>query len=116
MQDRRILASKLDRRVELSKPSTSADAFNENVLFQVVYSNFPAHRKDSTSNQDENLDNNLIQGESRVEWEIRFLPGLDIKTNWRLKDIHDGKMYEILSPPTEIGRRQGIRIVTKLIQ
>ncbi|MCF2443650.1 head-tail adaptor protein [Dyadobacter sp. CY345] len=116
MPDNRLLSSKMDRRVEFSKPSASADAYNENTDFEVVYSNFPAHRKDSSSSQDESEDINLIRGEARVEWVIRFLPNLNIATNWKLKDLHDGQTYEVTAPPTEIGRRQEIRIVTKLIQ
>ena len=115
MSDNRSFSSKLDRRVEFLKPSATADAFNENVGFESVYLSFPAHRKDSTSKQDESLSDNLIQGVANVEWEIRFLPGLEIKTNWRLKDLHDGKVYEVIAPPVEIGRRQGIRITTKIV-
>jgi len=117
MSDNRIQSSKLDRRIELSRPTTSVDAYNEaQTVFEVLYTNFPAHRKDSTSNEDETQENKVVRGESRVEWEIRFLPGLNIKTTWKIKDLHDGNNYEIIAPPTEIGRRQGIRITTKLIQ
>jgi len=117
MPDNRTLSSKMDRRIELSRPTTSVDAYNEaQTVFETVYTNFPAHRKDGSSNEDETQENKVVRGESRVEWEIRFLPGLDIKTTWKIKDLHDGKTYEITSPPTEIGRRQGIRIVAKLIQ
>jgi len=114
--DNRSFSSKLDRRVEFLKPSASVDSFNENVAFETVYSNYPAHRKDSASKQDESQSNNLIQGIAMVEWEIRFLPGLSIHTGWRLKDLHDGKIYEITAPSVEIGRREGIRITTKIIQ
>lgn len=114
----RNFTGKLDRRVQLLKPSTARDpVFNEKGTgFEIAYSNYPARRIDRTSNENENLDTNLIKGKVQVEWQLRFIPSLGIKTDWKLIDIFSGQEYNIIAPPTEIGRRQGITLVTELIQ
>lgn len=118
MQANKNLSGSYNRRLEILRPyDDQNDSFNEaDTLFEVVYSSYPARKIDSSSTESEKTESNLVSGSSTVVWEIRYIPTLKIKTNWRIKDIYDQTIYEISSPPTEIGHRQAIRIVAKIIQ
>lgn len=116
-QDKNRLAGKYDRRVELIRPINSTNSFNEPLTSQeVVYSNFPAKKFDLPSGDGESKDGNIVQVKIEIDWEIRFIPGLTIDTTWKIRDMHDGQVYEITSPPTEVGRREGIKLKTKVVQ
>lgn len=112
-------AGRLDRRVELLRPVTGRDLVtNEKYAsgFEVAYSNFPAHRKENVTADNENLNGRVIQASNIIEWELRFIPAMGISTAWKLKDLHDGRTYDIISPVTEIGRRQGLRVKTMILE
>jgi hypothetical protein len=116
MQDKKG-AGAYNRRVQILKPKTIPNKFNEKkTSFEVVYEKYPAKRLDAVSKADESLENHLIAGSSVVEWDLRYIRTLQIKTSWRIKDIFDGKTYEIIAPATEKGNGQGIRVLSKLIE
>lgn len=105
-----------DRRVELLRPVNTVNSYNEDQLvYEVAYSNYPAKKEDS-SQGDESQEGNIVRAESETGWEIRFIPGLAINATWKLKDMYDGKIYEIIAPPSENGRRISIKIKTKVVQ
>lgn len=109
-------AGRYDRRIDILEPT---DGFTDSNEPQTVYvpkfRNFPACRLE-TSGESENLKDRVVEGKIRTEWEIRYIQNIGIKTNWRIKDIHDGRTYKIVSPTSEIGRRQGMKLVTELIE
>ncbi|MCE7038989.1 hypothetical protein [Dyadobacter sp. CY312] len=114
----KIVAGHYNRRLQLIKPTAVRDPVtNEEKIEDVVaYSSYPAYRDDRPTGEGENLDSNLVSGKVRVAWEIRFIPKLGIKTDWKIRDIFDGTMYTIVAPPTEIGFREGYRLLTEIAQ
>ena len=114
-QDKRG-AGKYDRRIEILEPTNAVTDTNEPQLVYVPkYYNFPACRLDA-SGESEDQNNRVVEGKLKVEWEIRFIQNIGIKTNWRIRDTHDGQTYKLIAPPSEIGRRQGMKLVTELVQ
>ncbi len=116
MQDRRG-AGRYNRRVQLLQPKTVTDEYNEaKTEFVVVFDMYPAQRMDTTSTKDEEQSNRIVKGLAVVEWRLRYIPTLDIRIDWEIKDLLDGKTYEVIEPATEIGRQEAIRVLTKIVQ
>jgi hypothetical protein len=111
-------AGKYDRRVQIYKPTTIANAVNQKLAGppELVYDKFPAHRKENARQIEESVQNNSSRSALIVEWELRFIPGLDIKTDWMIKDIFSSKSYKVISPSAEIGRREGILVRTEILE
>ncbi|MCE7071993.1 head-tail adaptor protein [Dyadobacter sp. CY327] len=117
MSDKITGAGAYNRRIQLLMPQSTPNRFNEKQTgFAIAYNKYPAKRLDATSKTDEGLEKHLVSSGSVVEWHLRFIKNLPIKTTWRIKDIFDGKIYQVVSPATEIGNRQGIRVLTKIIE
>ena len=111
------MSARLDRRIELLEPVTADNDYNETQInFDVAYSNFPAHRKDSVTTDGEKQEGQVIQASNVTEWEIRFIPNLNIKSTWKIRDMFSGEIYQIISPVAEIGRREGYRIKTMVVE
>ncbi|MET7253462.1 hypothetical protein [Dyadobacter fermentans] len=81
---------------------------------ELVYDNFPAYRKEPGSVEEDNEKRNASRSVTSVDWEIHFIPGLDIETGWKIKDIFSGKLYNVVADATEIERRKRILIKTEL--
>lgn len=117
MPDKVTGSGAYNRRVQLLRPQSSPGGYNEKqTSFAIAYDKYPAKRLDATSKTDEGLEQNLVSSATVVEWDLRFIKALPIKTTWRIKDIFDGRTYQVVSPATEIGNRQGIRVLTKIIE
>lgn len=110
-------AGRYDRRIRLMKPVETENEYNEtDIEFEIAFSNYPAHRKESVTTDSEQLDGKVVQATNITEWELRFIPNLNIKSTWQLVDMFNGMTYQIISPATEIGRRQALRIKTMVIE
>lgn len=111
-------SGRYNRRVQVIKPTTIVNEANEEQTGpeEIVYARYPACRieKDHTGN--EGVDNNVNRSELRVDWDLRFIPILQIKTNWRLKDLTDGKEYRVIAPVIDIGRGSGLLVKTVIIE
>jgi hypothetical protein len=104
-------------RVKLLRPVNVVNDYNESqTSFEVAYNNYPAMRKDSVTADNEDQTGQVIQATNVVEWELRFIPNLGIKTSWKMIDVFSGQEYEIVSPVTEVGFRQGYRVKTKIVE
>ncbi|QRQ99713.1 phage head completion protein [Dyadobacter sandarakinus] len=114
-QDR--LAGKYDRRIDLLRADTDTDDPNneQQTIYVAAFENFPACKLESKG-QDEELDGNSLKGSIIVSWQIRYIPTIAINTTWKIRDTHDGLEYELVGPPIEIGRRQALKLNTRLVQ
>jgi len=121
-QDRAKLARKYDRRVDIIRPVDEDNSVNEaGTGSLVVYSNYPAQRLDSVNGAGEDLAEHVASGSVECEWDLRFIPDLNNKTNgvkttWKLRDVFTDQFYEIIAPITEIGRGEGWRVKTMILQ
>jgi hypothetical protein len=122
MQDKN-LTGKLDRRIEFHRPADSENEYNETQTeFVKAFEKIPAHRSDNVTTDSEGLNGKVIHASNITEWTVRFMkllaPGSEdgIKSSWKIRDMHSGQWYEIISPVTEMGRKQSLRIKSKLIE
>lgn len=111
-------AGKYDRRIQFLEPETIVNEVNEQSTGELIikYDNFPACRLDKILATDEEVVSNASRSILAVDYEIRFIPGLDIETSWVIKDLFDGRIYKIVSPVSEIGRREGLLIKTEYVE
>lgn len=116
MQDNRILASKLDRRITIQYPTETRDSENETQTEWVtLFDKFPASKKEGGSSEGEDLKmGTALRAEVELEWEIRYFGPNHPKAKWRIIDEY-GNMHDIIAPPTEIGRRQGWKLKTRQV-
>lgn len=109
----------LDRRVELKKPTTvrAAGSNESELVYESVVKKLPAGRpKETASGGKEDLEmNSALRAETDVEWVIRYFGSNHPRANWRLIDEY-GTTHDIISPPTEIGRRKGWALKTRIVQ
>jgi hypothetical protein len=116
MQDK-FSPNKYNRRVNLLQPVAVESAYNETqISFEIARSNYPAHRSDDVTTDGEKQDGKVVQSTNVVEWELRFIPNMGIKSTWKLVDVFTGQQYQIISPVTEIGRRQALRVKTMIVE
>lgn len=117
MPDNRTLSSKLDRYVRLEKPVEGRDAANERFTdWQTVIERLSAGRLEKSGTQDENLEGRQLNATEEVYWISRALFGdKRPRASWRLIDEYGG-IYELIAPPTEIGRREALQYKTRQIQ
>lgn len=122
MQDRRRGVGQFDRRIQLIKPVSVPNRLNEpKTGEEIVYSNFPAWRKDPGLTDEQNTKNNASRSVTEVDFEIHFIPDLmiganKILTDWKIKDEFSGEVYKVVAPATELGRRYRILIHTELVR
>jgi len=105
-------------RVQLIKPTLirDPDTNEEKLEDVVVYSNYPAMKREQPTGQSETLSANAIFGKTRVTWELRFIPNLGIKTDWKIRDMFDKTVYNVIAPSTELDFRQGYLVLTEVAQ
>jgi len=105
-----------DRRVQILEPVEIADEYNEKQLvFSVKYGSFPAGKLDDSKTDDESLTGRIVQSDSIVRWQLRFVPNLGIKTSWKIKDLFSGLTYEVIAPVEEVGRREAWLVKTRIV-
>ena len=110
-------AGKYRWRIEFLEPVDVVNDFNEkDTEHHVKYTNFPACKVEKNRSSDESNEGNQIQTTLKVEWLIRFIPGLEIDSNWRIKDLFENRIYKIISPVEEVGFRQEYLIKTEFVQ
>jgi repressor of nif and glnA expression len=111
-------AGKYDRRIQFLEAETIVNDFNEASTGELVikFDNFPACRLDNVQTADKEVVSNSLRSILSVDYEIRFIPGLDIKTSWVIKDLFDGRTYKIVAPVSEIGRQQGLLIKAEFVE
>ncbi|KQS33968.1 head-tail adaptor protein [Dyadobacter sp. Leaf189] len=115
-QDKRR-AGKYDRRIQFLEPIEIVDDFNEqDIEYVVKFDNFPACKVAKTTTDGEDNISNQIQSSLQVNWIIRFLPGLNINTKCRIKDLYDGRVYKIVAPLDEVGRMFEYLIKTEFVE
>lgn len=106
-----------NRRVTLQKPANGRGAFNEpqTVLVPVV-ANLPAFKSKEPTGGKEGLElDKALRSEIDQEWKVRYFGSEMPKSNWVLIDEY-GIRYQVISPATEIGKRQGWVLKTKVVE
>lgn len=105
-----------DRRITLQEPVTVTNDFNEALTeWETVWSHVPAARSEAAAGK-EGLEGHVVRASGETEWQTRFLGFADRpRATWRIIDEY-GDTYEIIAPPMEVGRRQGWKFKTRLIQ
>ena len=111
-------AGRFNRRVQLIKPTVVRDPITneEKLVDEILFANYPAYRSENISSENENQDANLVTAKMRINWEIRYIPNLGITADWKIRDVYDGTLYTIVSPPSEIGLRLGYNLLTEIAQ
>jgi SPP1 family predicted phage head-tail adaptor len=98
-------AGKLDRRLTIRRlTETGRNAYNEPILEWADVATVWAQQRPERGS--ERFAAAQVNGTSVMTFQIRYLAGLDVKD--RL--VYEGREYEIVAPPREIGRRVGIEI------
>jgi hypothetical protein len=116
MQDKR-LAGKYNRRLEISEPVSVSGRFNEKKTeMQVKYPSYPACKIERTLTDDQSVQGNVERAVLDVEWDLRFIPNFFLGAGWQVRDIFDGRKYNVVAPSSEINRAEGILIRTKLVE
>ncbi|MCF0060123.1 head-tail adaptor protein [Dyadobacter chenwenxiniae] len=107
-----------DRRIAILRPQTIVNDFNEEFTgeMKVVYTGVAANREDTSKTDAEDVVSNVMRSILFYDYRIRFMVGLDIKTSWQIKDLFDGRIYKIIAPVSEVGRREGLLIKTQYIE
>lgn len=114
--ERRRGAGIYDRRIQVLEPIIAPNEYNEEQLaYQVKYDRFPAGILSGLSGDNESLDGRLVQSTSRVDWQLRFVSNIGIRTSWRIKDLLSGLTYEVIAPIQEVGRREAWLIKTQIV-
>lgn len=104
-----------DRRIQILEPVIDANDYNEDQLsFEIKYDNFPAGKLESVSEANEAMEGRVVQSASRVDWQLRFVPDIGIKTSWKIKDLFSGLIYEVIAPIQEVGRREAWLVKTQI--
>ncbi|MCF0074477.1 head-tail adaptor protein [Dyadobacter sp. CY261] len=116
-RDRRRGIGIYDRRIQILEPVSEANDYNEDQLsFEVKYGSFPAGKLDSVSEVNEAMEGQVIQSAARVDWQLRFVPDIGIKTSWKIKDLFSGLTYQVIAPIQEIGRREAWLVKTQIVE
>jgi hypothetical protein len=108
-----------NRRLQLIRPITVANDFNEKFTKDVIeFESFPARRIDGDKTEDESSTGNKSASVLSVDWDLRYIPlhKLAIDTTWKLRDLHDKRVYKVVAPATEIGWREGILVKTEFVE
>lgn len=99
-------AGRLDRKVELHRPTSTADTFGQKVETYTKEADVWAMKKDVAAT--EGIEGEQVVARVRTEWTIRYRS--DIRPTWRV--VYDSKTYTI-DGILEIGRREGLRLLTE---
>lgn len=101
---------KLDRRIRIQSVHESRDAYGETLLtfgdWLTVSASYRALRVT------EKFMSQHLQGEIEAIFTIRYMPGVSEK--WRIE--YEGVTYEIVGPPKEIGRHEGLELHSRLVR
>lgn len=111
----RTLGSTMDRRVTIQKRSSTRDEYNEQTTWENVLTGVAAAMKEGGSSDEEGEKMNRVRASTEIEWTTRLITPRP-QADWRLIDEYDSTIYDIIAPPTEVGRREGYKILTRLMQ
>lgn len=98
-------AGRMDRKVDLMKPTTTTDSFGQVVESFAAEVSVWAQKRDVTGREDVEADQVVAQ--VRTEWTIRWRS--DILPTWRIR--YGSEIY-LIDGILEIGRREGMKILT----
>lgn len=101
----------MDRRITIQQPVTVADAHNEqSTEWEAVFVCLPAAMEPHSGGSEDER-GNMISAAVTTEWTTRFISPRP-QANWRILDEYSGLVYDIVAPPVEMGRRQGLNYKT----
>lgn len=101
-------AGTMDRRITLQHRSLTPDAHGQKVVGYITYAEVWAQRLDVTAR--ERLASQQVIAESSCRFRLRYRN--DVVATDRV--LCEGVTYNI-TPPTEIGRREGIEILASAV-
>ena len=102
-------AGRMDRQVTLQARTVSRNAQGEDVASYTDLATVWAEKFDLRGR--EYFAAQQSRAEVTTRWRIRYLDSL--RAVDRL--VHDGTAYDVVAPPAEIGRRQGLELVTTAV-
>lgn len=106
-----------NRKVELLRPVTVENDFNESqTSYEPAYSGWPARRLDKLSSEDENVKGNAARSILSHDWELRFAPNLELNSKWQIRDMLDGKIYQVVAPVSEVDFRVALLVKTEIVE
>lgn len=102
-------AGKMDRRVTLQARTVTRNAQGEDVATYADLATVWAEKFDLRGR--EYFAAQQSRAEVTTRWRIRY------RDNLRAVDrlVHDGTAYDVVAPPAEIGRQQGLELVTTAV-
>lgn len=98
-------AGRMDRKVDLLRPTTSTDSFGQVSETFTTEAAVWAQKKDVTAR--EAVEADQVVAQIRTEWTIRWRS--DITPQWRIR--YGSEIYTI-DGILEIGRREGMKILS----
>lgn len=99
-------AGRMDRQVTLQTRSVTRNAQGEDVATYVDLATVWAEKIDLRGR--EFFAAQQSRAEVTTRWRIRWRT--DLTSVDRL--LHEGRVYDVVAPPAEVGRRQGLELVT----
>ena len=104
-----MIAGKLDRRITLLAPVVSENTFGEEVSSFEARGTVWAEWLEGQGR--EFFSAARVNAEIAVVCKIRWRD--DVAADWRV--LYGGRAFEIVGPPAELGRRDGLRLSLKSI-
>jgi head-tail adaptor len=103
-----LAKGKLDRRVTIERATTTPDAHNEPVLTWGDHATRWASMRPAPGT--ERFQNAETAAEALMRFVFLWEDGLVLVTD-RLRLEDDGRRYDVIAPPMEIGRREGLEVL-----
>ena len=100
-------AGRLDREISIYRMVQTIGEFKDKILIKELVDTVRAGKR--FINGSESLVRNEMSSSRVLVFTIRFRT--DIKTDYIIE--YDGLFYDIISPPEELGRREGLNIRVK---
>lgn len=104
-----MLGARLDRQVVIQTFSEERDAAGQPVKTWSTFATVWAEKRDMRGS--ERFDAQQIVDDEVATFVIRWLAGVTAE----MRVVADGRTYEIVGAPAEIGRREGLEITGKAI-
>lgn len=107
-----MFAGQLDRRVTIQTKQETTDDFGQTIVTWVDKRTLWAGKFDLVGS--EFFEAGAENSEVETDWKLRWQPNLNLTAETRIKE-RDGTTHEVVTPPMEIGRREGLKLRTRRV-